>query len=60
MISRKLPKRLAKIHNVKDFGAKGDGVTDDTDALIAAYRSGNVYYPPGVYRVTRTIDVSSK
>ena len=40
--------------NVKFMGAKGDGVTDDTDALIDAFDSisgtgGVVYFPPGEY-----------
>ncbi len=45
--------------NVKDFGAKGDGITDDTAAIQAAVDSlyvnklggGTVYFPPGKYRV---------
>ena len=42
---------------VKDFGAKGDGVTDDTAAFgrafaaVSAYGGGVVYVPPGRYRV---------
>jgi sugar lactone lactonase YvrE len=42
--------------NVLDFGAKGDGVADDTQAIknaIAAKRT--VYFPSGQYRVTDTI-----
>ena len=45
--------------NIKDFGAKGDGVTDDTGAIKAALRNALrqigpcvVYFPAGTYRVT--------
>lgn len=38
--------------SAKDFGARGDGVTDDTAALLAAFNSGvPVMVPPGVYMV---------
>lgn len=42
--------------NVKAYGAKGDGVTDDSAAIAAAINSGQgtpieVYFPAGVYRV---------
>lgn len=41
--------------NVLDYGIKGDGVTDDTDAIQALLRtaSGNgpVYFPAGTYMV---------
>jgi hypothetical protein len=39
--------------SVKDFGAIGDGVTDDTAAINAALAASNsVYAPPGVYLTT--------
>lgn len=41
--------------NVKDFGAKGDGVTDDTKAIqLAIYacpENGRVTVPKGVYKI---------
>ncbi len=46
--------------NVKeDFGAKGDGITDDTRALQQAFKSGNqIFIPEGVYRITRPLGYS--
>lgn len=51
--------------NVRDFGAKGDGVSDDTLAFINALdygvgtvgekAHGTVYVPPGIYRITDTL-----
>lgn len=39
--------------NVKDYGAKGDGVTDDTAAIQAALnKGGTIYFPPGRYKTT--------
>jgi polygalacturonase len=49
--------------SVKDFGAKGDGQTDDTAALMAAVegaKDGVVEFTRGSYRITRTIDVTLK
>lgn len=45
--------------SVKDFGARGDGKTDDTKAIIAALKA-NVnrritYFPAGNYRVSDTV-----
>lgn len=55
--------KLREFVSVKDFGAVGDGVADDTAAIqaaitFAATRSlvgGVVYLPPGSYKVSSTI-----
>ena len=46
--------------NVLDFGAVGDGVTDDTTAIQAAINSGakNIYLPAGTYKTSATLLVS--
>lgn len=44
--------------NVRNFGAKADGKTDDTKAItaaIAAAPGGTVYFPPGIYVVSQTL-----
>jgi hypothetical protein len=44
---------------VKRFGAKGDGKTDDTQAIKNAIaKHKNVYLPTGWYRVTETIKLN--
>jgi hypothetical protein len=46
-------------YNVKTLGAKGDGVTDDTQTIINAIASVNgrkLYFPKGVYLVSSTIN----
>lgn len=55
-----------KLKTIKDyvtpqmFGAKGDGVTDDTLALNEAFSHPMVYVPYGVYRITDIIMTTSK
>ena len=42
--------------SVKDFGAIGDGITDDAPAFVAAFNSGlPLYVPRGDYRLASTI-----
>ena len=47
--------------SVKDFGAKGDGIADDSDAIMQALsgKGRAVFFPAGTYRITRTMYVNS-
>lgn len=45
--------------SVKDFGAKGDGITDDTEAFRRALmQEGEVFVPDGMYVVSGDLPVS--
>lgn len=47
--------------NVRDFGAKGDGETDDSAAFlkaIAAVESGAIEIPAGRYRITQILEIT--
>src|SRR5690606_13441909 len=46
-----------EIASVKDFGAKGDGVTDDTESIRNALNSpaSIIFLPPGTYLVSDRI-----
>lgn len=47
---------LYRIVNVKDCGAKGDGTTDDTEAIQHAILSGGtIYFPEGVYLLNKCL-----
>jgi hypothetical protein len=64
--SRSLKDRFADTVNVKDFGAVGNGVTDDTAAIQAAidYVQGvssgqtELYFDAKVYRIAGTLNIT--
>ncbi|MEC7566008.1 MAG: right-handed parallel beta-helix repeat-containing protein [Planctomycetota bacterium] len=45
--------------NIQHFGAVGDGIADDTDAIIHAIENGDghIELPAGTFRITRTIEI---
>ena len=65
------PSNYTVFRNVRDFGARGDGVTDDTTAIQRAVTQGNrcgpsacesstntpaiVYFPEGTYLISSSI-----
>lgn len=59
-VPRMLKDRFADVVNVKDFGAKGDGLTDDTVAIQAAFNSGkSVWFPNGEYLLTKSLTINN-
>jgi hypothetical protein len=60
--ARPLADRFRDAVNVKDFGAVGDGVADDTAALQAAINAatGLVYIPKGVYLTSQELNVDKE
>ena len=55
--------KLAETVSVKDFGAVGDGTTDDTAAIQAAIDSlpaagGGLYFPTGTYLVASQVTLN--
>lgn len=46
--------------NVKQFGAKGDGETDDTEAIqLAISKNKNIIFPSGDYVVSESLDLNT-
>lgn len=61
---RSVSSKLGDIVSVKDYGAVGDGTTDDTLAIqaavdaLAANSGGTLLFPAGTYKITDTITVN--
>ncbi len=67
-VTQTLQAKLDNFASVLDFGATGDGVTDDTDAINRALFQlfcvqtnttirRSLYFPGGTYRITNSINV---
>jgi hypothetical protein len=59
-VARTIDSRLSETLSVKDFGAIGDGVADDTISFLNAIESAKdtghqVFVPPGRYKITDTL-----
>lgn len=56
--------KIGFTHNVKEFGAVGNGIVDDTVAFQNAInslgvRGGKLYVPSGKYKITDTLDIDN-
>ena len=64
-VTRTVASKLNDIVSVKDFGAVGDGVTDDTAAIqaaityVASINGGTVNIPVGTFKVTSTFTIAN-
>jgi len=67
-VTQSLQSWFDQFATVKDFGAVGDGITDDTDAINRALYQlycreinpqirRSLFFPAGVYRITNTINI---
>lgn len=61
-VGRTVAAKFSDMVSVKDFGAVGDGVADDTASFQAAIDSlpssgGTIYVPPGEYLISSRINV---
>lgn len=60
-VTESVETRLAQYVSVKDFGAVGDGVTDDTDAIQNALDiGGQIFFPTGTYKTNvLSVDIAN-
>lgn len=57
--ARTLADRFSDWINVKDYGAVGDGSTDDTTAVQTAITvGGTIVFPVGCYKITSTLTIT--
>jgi len=60
-VARSAQDKMRDFVSVKDFGAVGDGVTDDTVAILAAITASPgrvIFFPNGKYKFTQTLEMT--
>jgi len=58
-VARTVQSKLRDMANVKDFGAVGDGTTDDRAAIALADAAGPFVFTPGNYKIASNITIAS-
>jgi len=64
-VGRTVHQKLQEMISVKDFGAVGDGVTNDATAIqnainsVQSARGGIIYFPPGNYAIQSPLTVTA-
>jgi hypothetical protein len=61
-VDRNVEQKLQEIVSVKDFGAVGDGVTNDTAAIQNALNAASnktILFPAGTYKITSLLSVNT-
>ncbi len=58
-VASRITKKRGSFLTVLDFGAKGDGTTDDTAAIqeVVNSKAGSIRFPAGTYRITQPLVV---
>lgn len=60
-VARTVQSKLRDVVSVKDFGAVGDGVADDTAAIQAALNyGGGLFLPSGNYKISSSLTMSQR
>ena len=63
-VARTIDSKLKDVFSVKDFGAVGDGITDDRAAIqtalgamfgLTGISSGTIYFPYGTYKINAAV-----
>jgi hypothetical protein len=60
-VQRTVESKLQDVVSVKDFGAVGDGVIDDTVAIQAALNASSaVFIPTGTYKISTSLTLPDR
>lgn len=60
-VTRALTDKANDLVSVKDFGAAGDGLTDDTQAIQQALQAHEaVFLPAGTYLISQTLEIGAR